>query len=226
MFVQQVDLSTGKGVVRGARRGIAALAVDPWSDLDCVRVGGGVLRPTGLIQVAEGGVFPGSVNLEAVRNTSGLDRRECSQILLQVFEPGDIILPPPKRVSKVYEFLTLSLTAATAAFVGAVPFTGRRAVKVSVRGPSGSICTTRVIGRFIASGTLDFAQELGADTFTTSAASAQWVGSGVAGKLQTQSRYEGGTDSLEMWDELHIMANSDTTGTHHVVVEVADEVNG
>lgn len=229
MFVTQVDLrGNGRAFVEGAN-GIAALAVDPGSDLDVARFNGAVLRPGGVWLPAKGRL-DNQVSVERVRITQGLDLRECSQMLLQVFEPGDVIIPPPKRCSKVYEVPTVALALTTPTFIKAVPFVGRRVLSVSCVGPAGSICTVRVVGRRTDGSSVNHVGIIsgtpppGGDAFTSSAASAEIVGSGVAAKTTGQTRYYGGTDSLEMWDEMHVMANANTAGTYSFVFEISDEV--
>jgi hypothetical protein len=228
MFTTEVNLRARAASSVQAPRGIVALAVDPGSDLDVCRLGGGsILRPGGLWQPT--GRPPGNVPVEGVRYSGSSDCPDAGIITLQVFEPGDVVVAPPKRNSKSYPFV-VDATAGVAAFVGVVPFTGRRAAKVACLGPSGSIATIRVVGRTVSLdklGLSDIAMELGADAYTTAAASAQWVApSTLAGKLQSQARYLGGTDSLEMWDELHLFVNADATGFYSFLVEVSDEVNG
>jgi hypothetical protein len=233
MFLHEVDLRQRESQIQGPH-GIAALAVDPGSDLDVCRLGGkSLLRPGGLWLPS--GRVPGNLPISRVRETGGLDVPECSIITLQVFEPGDLIVAPPKRVSKVYEKRDVALVAGapTSSYIGlAVPFTGRRAMRVSVMGPSGSVATVYPIGvcldsagaehLLVLSGTE--AAPTAGDTFATAAAG--FSGHSLIDGLIGQSRYYGGTDSLEMCDEVVFMASGDVTGNYQFLVEVSDEVNG
>jgi hypothetical protein len=233
VFIATVDLRSGGRAVIDSPNGITALAVEPYSDLDVVELGsGGVLRPRGLWQPS-GRVS--SVNVSAVRRTQSLASRETSQMRVQVFEPGDVLVAPPPRVSKVYEKRSVALTAGapSSSYIGlVVPFTGRRAMRVSVLGPSGSVATVYPIGVCLDSGGAEHllvlsgteAAPTAGDTFTTAAAG--FSGHALIDGLIGQSRYYGGTDSLEMCDEIHFMASGDTTGSYHFLVEVSDEVNG
>lgn len=229
MFVAEVDLRARAGVV-STPRGIAALAIDPGSILDTVRVQGSVLRPGGLWQ-PRGGERPTTVPLTPFRTRLGLPGvtdalPELGIVTLQVFEAGDLVTAPPKRAPWLLEGDQAGV-AATAVLLARVPFAGRRVLGVAVTPPGGGSAAVSVLGRRLRAAGDDFGQVLSTWTVTTAAAPASIVApSELEAKALGEMRLLGGTDSLELYDELQVFVTPGTTGLLRYWLEASDEVNG
>lgn len=223
MFVAEIDLRGGSAPVQSPR-GIAGLAVDPASLLDACTVEGAGLRPGGLWQ-PRGGGHPTAVSVKAHRpNLDSRFDQDLGTLKLRVFEPGDAIVVPPRRLDYDVD-LTVDLTAGAWTLIRRIPFAGRRALLVALQPPGVSTCQVKVVGRAPHRDAQEIADVL--DTYSVTAApDAGVVSPELAAKNFGEGRYLGGTDSLEMWPEVQVFANAGATGTHLWRFTASDEAGG